>query len=394
MSLGKIEQLSELFQKSARKHANYWAGFLFYCPDDDTLFLIKRSGIMNHPYSWDLPGGRADSEDDDVADTGKRELLEEVGTFPEGAKFVSQHTLQRKKKDFYIYLYTLSKEVKERWLPKIKLNRESVSFSWFPLDRLPKTRFDLSWAISEMKKSHPSEESAKEPEMETEAAFSLGLIKIAAEIMKPRFEKKFIVPTSLIPQIKDFIAPYTQADEHGQFYRLKNIYLDNKDYELYKDHIHEKNRFKLRIRMYDNDDKVFLEIKSKINGNIIKHRSVVPNHMYPEVVEKEDSNDLDFVKIARNISAKPVVVIDYDREAFNANDGGRITFDRNVVYDKADSFDRDQVGKIEVLSPKVAVLELKYNGQMPKFMNELKDRFDLKPVSMSKYFESITDMLF
>src|SRR3989304_8119057 len=92
-----------------------------------------------------------------------------------------------------------------------------------------------------------------------------------------RYELKYSVDEKQAMTLRDFIRgyltpdPYTKAEE-GNAYWVYTLYCDSPHLALYKSTKEgRKNRFKLRMRFYDDDPNhpVFLEIKSRF-GEVIK----------------------------------------------------------------------------------------------------------------------------
>jgi 8-oxo-dGTP pyrophosphatase MutT (NUDIX family) len=370
------------FSKRAKKDS-YSAGLLFYCLDDRTIFLIRRSKHLNNPLMWDTPGGRSTDSDSSPLETAEREAIEEIGALPTDKQYIGKHIV-RKDNDpdyqYHIFAYAIPLSEKRKWTQNLNLDKkESKTHGWYKLNDLPKdTHFRLDWIEDAVKKAH------KEPS---------PLIKLASSIIAPRFEYKyFITPLEGII-IKDHIKAFVNADEHGQFYNISNVYLDNSEWKLYKDHMIKDARFKLRVRFYDNDDQAFFEIKKKANHNITKYRYIVQPSEFDAEIQK---GLLPFSKIAKMIGATPKVLINYDREAFASptNKGERVTIDSNIGYSIANLYDRSHAPDHVILNSDINVLELKFNGEMPQYMQDLVLAYNLQRVPMSKYFAVVSDIIY
>ncbi len=98
-----------------------------------------------------------------------------------------------------------------------------------------------------------------------------------------RFEMKYLITESSADAIRDYLRGPLTLDEHDdpnnpQGYAVCSLYLDSPQLTLYDQTIKgHKNRFKLRIRFYDNDPDgpAFLEIKRRENEVIRKQRATV-----------------------------------------------------------------------------------------------------------------------
>ena len=95
-----------------------------------------------------------------------------------------------------------------------------------------------------------------------------------------RYEKKFLITENqynkLIPKLLDFMNPDKYC-QNNNTYSIYNIYYDTKNNDVIRHSISKPYyKEKLRLRSYkiptSKDDKVFLELKKKINGIVSKRR--------------------------------------------------------------------------------------------------------------------------
>lgn len=363
------------------KSNDYSAGMLFYCPDDATVLLLKRAPQMRHPNEWDIPGGRADKTDSDVLHTARREVLEELSTLPKNKRLLTKYVIHKSKTSnkYHVFVYAISQETKQRWHNQIKLDKESSEFKWFHLTKLPDNlRYDFSWI--------------------TDAISEHGRIKIANVLNKieytlPRFELKFLVPETLVPEIKEFLEPYIEADEHGKFYQINNIYFDTDNLDFCANHLLESDRFKLRIRTYNDSSDGFLEIKRKNHDQIIKTRNEFKADKYPQILHDPS---LRFNQLAQQHNVSPKLIINYLREAYflKSDPTVRITFDRHIKYKTTDSAELHQSGDHSIFPNATVVMEIKFYHRMPEIVKHLIDKFKLERQPVSKYINSIVDIMF
>src|SRR4051812_45650657 len=95
-----------------------------------------------------------------------------------------------------------------------------------------------------------------------------------------RYELKYLIDDRHARGVRDFIRPYVQRDRYAlphmaYSYPIYSIYLDAPGMMLYRATTDgHKNRYKLRVRYYDQDPKtpVFFEIKRRVGDVIIKER--------------------------------------------------------------------------------------------------------------------------
>src|SRR5262245_44961755 len=103
------------------------------------------------------------------------------------------------------------------------------------------------------------------------------------KMQQQRFELKYILPEDTALAVRDFVGSYLEIDEFGATqpnysYPVHSLYLDADDFQLYDATINgDKNRYKLRLRFYDNrsDAPVYFEIKRRMNNIIAKQRGGV-----------------------------------------------------------------------------------------------------------------------
>src|SRR3990170_1091319 len=98
-----------------------------------------------------------------------------------------------------------------------------------------------------------------------------------------RFELKFIIKEEVALAVRSFVSSYLEIDEFGATrpnlsYPVHSLYLDSDDLRLYWETINgNKNRYKLRLRFYENrpNAPVYFEIKRRMNNAILKQRAGV-----------------------------------------------------------------------------------------------------------------------
>ncbi len=235
-----------------------------------------------------------------------------------------------------------------------------------------------------------------------------------------RFEAKYIIPRHLVAPIKDFIRPYCTMDEHcaaaGGSYTINTLQLDNPSLSLHCAKEWEaSHRFKLRVRTYGNppgDAPVFLEIKRKYFERVIKSRACIPFDAWKPGILKKSADELnlksvkereafrEFIRLTNEIDAGPLVYIRYSREAFSGifDHYARITFDSKLCYQPvfdmynwggAGRFISMDSGLVRHRRESSLVLEVKCTEQVPTWMVELVQEFDLVRCGNCKYSTAI-----
>lgn len=242
------------------------------------------------------------------------------------------------------------------------------------------------------------------------------------QIELERHEAKYLIHPSQVSAIREFVRPFVYADPNAigrlPTYTVTTLQLDTHDLALYRAKEFEAlNRFKLRCRTYgiqpEKRTKVFLEIKRKIKGVIVKSRASLPPEEWDETVcvdpkrqiefksKTELFNYLNFVRLVKQIHARPVMLIRYERESYlgKFDNYSRLTFDWNLRYSPARTWDLWPGGDVKwrSMDSTVAlnrpysgvVLELKTFSDAPEWMVDLTERFDLVRVGFCKYFTAI-----
>ena len=230
-----------------------------------------------------------------------------------------------------------------------------------------------------------------------------------------RHEAKYIIHPDQVDPIREFIRPFCVNDPNatGEIpeYTITTLQLDSEDLALYRAReVESLNRFKLRVRTYGTKDEypVFLEIKRKIKGIIVKSRVTVDcNRWGPAVClahdrslplrsRTEETHYYNFVRLIREIGARPVMLIRYERESYlsRADNYARVTFDRRIRYHPMRAWnlfpDHDRWRALDTQTgvnrnfPGI-VLELKTFSDCPQWMVDMTRLFDLVRIGFCKY---------
>lgn len=240
-------------------------------------------------------------------------------------------------------------------------------------------------------------------------------------IVLERHEAKYIIPRTLVPRIREFIRPFCIPDPHTKGtppeYVITTLQLDTPNLALH--HMKEweaLTRFKLRVRTYGTDGKspVYLEVKRKIKGIIVKSRVAIPAEKWDPAIlydphvklkfrtEKEVRSFLDFVRLVRETQAGPVVYLRYTRESYMGmlDHYARLTIDRNLLYQPASDWTSWGAGHTwytmdNALSQNKdypfsgVVLELKTLADAPQWMVDLTQELDLVRTGNCKYSTAV-----
>jgi VTC domain len=245
-----------------------------------------------------------------------------------------------------------------------------------------------------------------------------NLFRTSEKMDWERLEAKYVIPTSLMPGIREFIRPFCVADPHGKGdlpeYEVTTLQLDDRNLTLYKAREEEYlNRFKLRVRTYGTvrgSHNVYMEIKRKIKNVVVKSRCTLPSDVWcGELItgngrlpafrsSKEKNCFFDFIRVVKEMGCEPKCLIRYVRESyFGVNDRyARLTFDRRICYMPVSPHYWDlwpQGGKWWAIDSQIGlnrpfsgvILELKTYDQAPLWMMDLVREFNLVRAGFCKY---------
>jgi hypothetical protein len=232
----------------------------------------------------------------------------------------------------------------------------------------------------------------------------------AHRLQSNRFEFKYMIDEVRARAIRDFVRPFLVHDENADpklsySYAIHSIYLDSDSYSLAQATLQGlKNRFKLRMRFYDDklDSPVFFEIKRRLNDVICKervgiHRNRVLPLLQRRFPEREDlirftpkafDSLRHFCSLRNAIQADRGILVSYLREAYVTphDNSVRLTFDRNVTSGRFDEHLRINRHD-ERFQPRLSgvILELKFTDRFPFWMHDLVHEFNLQRSPMAKY---------
>ena len=231
-----------------------------------------------------------------------------------------------------------------------------------------------------------------------------------------RFELKYRVSETTARAMRQFVRCYLQPDGFAarapEFaYAVHTLYLDSPDLALYEaTNGGDKNRFKLRIRFYDDgpDAPAFFEVKRRKNECISKLRAKVRRDAvqpllggeWPQIrhLAKPDAKQLfalqEFCRLIRMLNATPRSHVAYRREAWmsRTDNSMRVTFDRQVQCEAQFSPRlHAEVSESAAVQPfeSEVIFELKYTNRMPHWCGELIRAFGLVRGSAAKYVEGV-----
>jgi hypothetical protein len=244
-----------------------------------------------------------------------------------------------------------------------------------------------------------------------------GLKKQTQRDLVTRYEAKYLIPKSLVPEVRTFIKPFCAPDPYGRGhppeYTITTLQLDDPFYSLhYAKEREALTRFKLRVRTYGEigSAPVFAEVKAKLEQTIVKTRVAIPFGAWNKELVfgvrlppcfRSERQEVDFLKFKRlvwELEARPVLLVRYVRESYvgTVDRYARVTFDRKLMYQMTDSWtDFGRGGMWRKMDSAEAqgfgmgfsgvILEVKSLSHTPLWVMDLVERFQLGRVGTCKY---------
>ena len=234
------------------------------------------------------------------------------------------------------------------------------------------------------------------------------------KLQSARYEFKYVVTEGQARKIREFVLARLEPDDftvgkEGRGYAVHSLYLDSSRFHTCFAVVQgEKNRFKLRLRFYDDKGPVFFEIKRRVNLVILKQRASVNRSDVTALLDGasasrdflvQPNNDkhfkalCSFCELRDRIRAKPAAYTSYMREGYekHGDNAVRVTFDRELragafdgklSIDDIDQWDRPPMGGV--------VLELKFTDRFPDWMITLVQLFNLSRTGFAKYCKCVS----
>lgn len=184
-------------------------------------------------------------------------------------------------------------------------------------------------------------------------------------------------------------------------YIIHSLYFDDLKYSCAWENVSgDYRRYKFRIRYYgDNYDSIFLEKKEKINSVCIKTSCPITLAEYDAIMRGEPDCFIYDTKypVLREFGTRmlthgfrPVVIIDYEREAFvEPVTNIRITFDRNIeASGNTDDFLKRHTGDT-VLKDGTHILEVKFDNVLPSYLRYIIEAEPRTQQAFSKYYSGL-----
>ncbi len=233
-------------------------------------------------------------------------------------------------------------------------------------------------------------------------------------LQQQRFELKYLLSPSIQPAMRDFVSCYLELDDYAlnrpdSRYPVHSLYFDTDGLMTHHATVNGvKNRFKLRLRYYDDkpNTPVFFEVKARVDSCILKQRCGVRRDAVPllaagqlpepdHLLSREPRHLAAlqrFHHLMLQFNARPKAHNAYMREAWVSPHGNsvRVTFDRAVRIEPW--FNAQPVIEMHqpaMVYPEYVILELKFTTRYPDWFKEMVRHFNLMQFSSAKYSEGV-----
>ncbi|MBN2220911.1 MAG: polyphosphate polymerase domain-containing protein [Vallitaleaceae bacterium] len=214
-----------------------------------------------------------------------------------------------------------------------------------------------------------------------------------------RKEMKYIVNYGqyllLSSLLKSVMEPDPHSNEEG-YYFVRSLYFDSfkeKDFTEKEEGI--AHRRKIRLRYYSLEPElVKLETKEKMNLHTMK-KSLSLSREEAQVIFQGDYEGLieseprlyDHLK---SFSYGPSTLVDYEREAYVSElFQVRINFDMNIRGTRFfEHAFHEETAMVPLIDHGLYILEVKYTGHLPDYLQSVLSQIEVSQVSYSKYYYS------
>lgn len=213
-----------------------------------------------------------------------------------------------------------------------------------------------------------------------------------------KYQINFIQYASLTSTLKNVLLEDKHNGTTG--YPIRSLYFDSyDDSDFYEKLSGQENRKKIRLRTYSPESPlVKLEIKRKIGDSQEKKSIIITKEDAKELINLnydvlhsyESETAAMLYNIMKFSKLRPVVLIEYNRKAFiHPMNNIRLTLDSDI---RSSETNFDMFATNPILMPVenfyVAILEVKYNDFIYKWLTDLITPYSLNRESYSKYMIS------
>lgn len=214
-----------------------------------------------------------------------------------------------------------------------------------------------------------------------------------------RTERKFLLNELEVSKLKNNldIALHRDSFSSKKGYQVRSLYFDSFDDVDYFEKLDSiEKRKKIRLRIYDpSDEYAFLEMKQKQGSAQLKRSLKISKDdalmmtegRYSCLFKYDDPFALECYSLMQAHLYRPKVIVEYSRVPYVVKENStRITLDSNIESTETNFniFD-EKLNMNPVMDLDKTVLEVKFNGFLLSYVQELLNDVDKSEVSVSKY---------
>lgn len=219
-----------------------------------------------------------------------------------------------------------------------------------------------------------------------------------------RYEMKYMLNRIQFKELKEEMAHYMIADEHGKS-TICSLYFDTPTFLLIRRSLEKPvYKEKLRLRSYgvaDADTIVFVELKKKYDSVVYKRRVGMTEGeaeryllQHELVMDTQITREIDYC-MTHYEKLAPSILLSYEREAYygKGDHDFRVTFDQNILWRDYDlSLCKGIYGR-PLLSEDQVLMEVKTAGGIPMWMVKFMSERRIYKTSFSKYGMAYTQKI-
>lgn len=214
-----------------------------------------------------------------------------------------------------------------------------------------------------------------------------------------REEKKFLINIADFRRTSAKLEKVMAQDPHNGVngYVIRSLYFDTPyDTDFFEKQAGVELRRKIRLRCYDpKQDFAMLEMKQKQGARQLKRSLRVTREDAVALIKGDCSVLLRYPEpfaaevcgLMKTRAYVPRTIVEYNRKAFIAKENRiRVTFDNRIVSTES-CFDlfSERLNMNPVCDPYNVVLEVKFNGFMLNYIQDMINCIDKSEMSVSKY---------
>ncbi len=215
-----------------------------------------------------------------------------------------------------------------------------------------------------------------------------------------RNERKFLIGRPDLHLLRQNLSEILQRDindQEEQGYSVRSLYFDDGHQSgLFEKYSGIPIRGNFRIRIYNEDGQLIRLEKKMHKGHLSRKLSRrISENEYRQILSSnlsflsmsDDFLSHDFYQRCKNTLLRPVIIVDYRREAFvYPVENVRLTLDTQIRtgLHAVDLFE-PEIALIPALEEDLSLLEMKYDHFIPSFILQVTAPSMHTPVSFSKY---------